>query len=189
MREDRHREHDLQRRKAGNRTYLQNVVEHRALKPEAPEIQFHAAAARQQIPRHDPRADRERHQRAGRDAAHAELRNWPKAKTEHTAKQNLKERRVENDRRRQLHVAGAAQQRRQSVHDPWQHGAAEEYLRVPDRLTQDAAPAAQCGKQIRPEDQHPDHEGQTEANPDHQRVHGKRGCTLGVVGAQRARNG
>ena len=113
----------------------------------------------------------------------------PRPEAEHAAEHDLQRRREQADQRRQLHVAGAAQDRGQRVHQPRHHRAAEEDLRIADRLRQHVAAPAEQFQQRRAEDQHAEDEAQAEAEPDQQRMRGQRRGAVAVAGADRARDG
>ena len=147
-----------------------------------------ARAAGKNVPCHDGGADGERDQRARGDAAHAELRHRSEPEAEHAAEHDLAGRGVEHDQRRQLHVAGAAQDRGQRIHQPRDHGAAEENLDIADRARQHLAAAAEQLQQRRSEHQHDKREGQPEAAADQQRMGRQRIGARDVAGAERARD-
>ena len=127
-------------------------------------------------------------QRTGGDATHAELRDRAEAQAQRAAENDLADGGREHHERRQLHVAGAAQNAGHRVHQPRHHRAAEEYLRIGDRLRQHIAAAAEQFQQRGAEDQHAQHEGQAEADADQQRMRGQRRSAVDVAGAERTRD-
>ena len=133
-------------------------------------------------------ADRVGDQRTRGDAAHAELRHRPEPEAERAAEHDLADRGIEDDQRRQLHVAGAAQDRGQRIHQPRHHRAAEEDLDIADRVRQHVAAAAEHFQQRRPEHQHDQRERQPEADADQQRMRRQRRGAFDVAGAERARD-
>ena len=128
-------------------------------------------------------------QRTGGDAAHAELRDRAEAQPERAAENDLADRGREHHQRRQLHVAGAAQNAGHRVHQPRDDRAAEKYLRIGDRLLQHVAAAAEQFQQRRAENQHPQHEDQPEAEADQQRMRRQRRGAIDIAGAERAGDG
>ena len=179
---------DCSGEKTGDRADLQDVDEHRPLNAKSPDPGNDARPPREQVPAHRRYADRIGDQRARGDAAHAELRDRAEAEAERAAENDLADRGVKDHQRRQLHVAGAAQDSRHRIHQPGQHRAAEENLRVADGVGQHVAAAAEQFQQPRPEDQHAEHERQPEADRDQHRMRGQRRCAVGVAGAERARD-
>ncbi len=95
---------------------------------------------------------------------------------------------VRTMKRRQFHVAGAAQDRGQRVHQPRQDRAAEEDLNIANGVRQHVAAATEQFEQCRSEDQHDQHESQAEAAADQQRMRGQRAGALLVTGAERPRD-
>ncbi len=125
-------------------------------------------------------------QRSSRNAAQAELWKRAKAERKRAAEADLDCGGGKHQRRRQLHVAGAAQDRRTRLHQPRNHGAAEEDIHVAHRLVQHASASAEKGQQIASECQHHDSEGEAEADGDHQRMQRQRRRAVVVACAERA---
>ena len=147
------------------------------------------ARPEKKIPAHHGDADEIGGQRTCGDAAHAECRDRAEAETERAAENDLADRGGKHQQRRQLHVAGAAQDSGHRVHQPRQHGAAKEDLHIGHRLRQYIAAATEQLQQSPAEDQHAQHEDQPEADPDQQRMRSQRRGAVLVAGAERARDG
>ena len=118
----------------------------------------------------------------------AELREGPKPEPQRAAERDLDRGGGEHQRRRQLHVAGAAQDRGKRLHQPRDHGAAEEDVHIAHRLAQHASLPAEQGEQRAAEHQHHEGEGEAEAGCDHQRMHRQRGRASVVARAERTRD-
>jgi hypothetical protein len=122
------------------------------------------------------------------DAAHAELRNRTETEAERATENDLTGGGGEHHQRRQLHVAGAAQDSPHRIHHPGHNRAAEENLGVAEGVGQHAAAAAEQFEQRRAENQHAEHERQSEADADQKCVRGQRRCAVDIARTERARD-
>ena len=180
---------DCSGEKQDDRADLQDVEEHRALNAQAPDLRHDAGAAGKQVPGHHGDADRIGDQRAGRDAAHAELRDRPEAEAERAAEHDLAHRGIEDHQRRQLHVAGAAQNRRPSCSS----ATAARRRRKKSAHSRPPAPARCRGRPaapaaMGPKISMPSMKTRPKQIADQQRMRRQRRGALVIAGAERARD-
>ena len=142
--EDADGQHRLQRREAGDGADLQDVEEHRPLNAQAPDLRNDARPAGEQIPAHHGDADRCRRSASRRRRRACRIDGiGPRPRPSVPPRMIWQSGGRQHHQRRQFHVAGAAQNAGHGVHQPGQHGAAEEDLRIGDRLRQHIAAAAE----------------------------------------------
>ena len=137
-------EHGLQRRQACQRADLENVEEHLALERGPAQPQRQPAAAGAQEGEEDHEADGESADLTDRHARHAQARERAEAETQRAADRDLQQSDKKDRRRRHQHVAGAADDGRKRVDEPYRDDAREHHVRVSHRLREcGALPAKQ----------------------------------------------